>query len=920
MKRITLLFLTTFFCATLLLGQPGKALITKDPGHRIHLVLNEEETEKIPVLNFYRDLQEGFEGYSDFETDLSPWFNVDVDGADTYGITDHTFPNNGEPMSFIVFNPDEVSPPMTDDPAIQPHTGEKFAACFSSIPPPYNDDWLITPPLDLGTNSELSFWVKSYTDSYGLERYNVGVSTTGTNPEDFIIISGPTPMLAPADNWEEQTYDLGDYNGQTVYVGIQCVSEDAFIFMVDDVSVTWDDVALEAPENLYAELNQLSGQVQLSWDFSGGGSGEWIQVTGNWTDLQGETKSVSTTDKKWSSAYYDMEIADYEFEVTCEESNEEQSQVGIMFSGSPEPLTSEGYWDDGYMVTVSTNTGSGMYSIGVQADQEFTYLLDWTADEDVNTGYGAWNTVKVVRTGAFMEVFINDVSKGSWFDNTHPTGYLGLAMSAPDFGGQARFKDISITPINKNLRDFQHFKVYRNNMEIATTTDKNYIDNLPEFGTFEYEVSAYFDEGESEKDGPVSVTWEQGSGSATLTGMVTDATNDEPVANAMVSVAGLTDMTDEMGNYLIEDIPAGVLKANFSATPNTGDAPLSVEFSDLSTENTHTVSCTAGGYIPYENQQVVIPDGGNVELDIPMSPEISAGQMRMVLSWGSFPEDLDAHLLTPEIGGQAYEIFYDNKGSLTEPPYAFLDNDDVNGFGPETITIADFFPGTYKYFIFNYDEDTSVTVSNAAVKIYDDTGLKYDLEVPATGDGFYWYVCDINGSTKQVTIKNQILDAPPGNARSLFAPPKKKSENPYYQRDIVSWNWDFGDGSNSTDQNPTHVYQNDGTYDVSLTVSDGTSQNTAIKQNYIVVGELGIDDHLYDDAVVYPNPADGFLKIHSEKMIRTLILTDSKGRLVFRKDISSKEYVLSTESMAPGLYLLRFEGESGSGSRKILVR
>ncbi len=55
-------------------------------------------------------------------------------------------------------------------------------------------------------------------------------------------------------------------------------------------------------------------------------------------------------------------------------------------------------------------------------------------------------------------------------------------------------------------------------------------------------------------------------------------------------------------------------------------------------------------------------------------------------------------------------------------------------------------------------------------------------------------------------------------------------------------------------------------------------------------------------------------------MIRTLILTDSKGRLVFRKDISIKEYILSTESMAPGLYLLRFEGESCSGSRKILVR
>lgn len=919
MKKITLLFLTTFFCATLLLGQPGKALKTEDPVHRIHLVLNEEEAEKIPLLNFCRDLQEGFEGYSDFETDFSPWFNVDVDGADTYGITDYTFPNNGEPMSFIVFNPDEVSPPMTDDPAIQPHTGEKFAACFSSIPPPYNNDWLISPQMTLGTNSELSFWVKSYTDTYGLERYNVGVSTTGTNPEDFIIISGPTPMLAPADNWEEQTYDLGDYNGQTVYVGIQCVSEDAFIFMVDDVSVTWDDVALEAPENLYAELNQLSGQVQLSWDFSGGGTGEWIPVTGNWNNLQGDIKSVTTTDNKWSSAYLDMEIADYEFEVTCEESNEMQSQVGIMFSGSPEPLASDGYWNNGYMVTVSTNTGTGMYSIGVQAEGEFSYLVDWTADGDINVGYGAWNTVKVIRTGAFMEIFINNVSKGSWFDNTHPTGYLGIAMAAPNLEGQAQFKDISITPINKNNRDFQHFKVYRNNMEIATTTDKNYIDNLPEFGTFEYEVSAYFDEGESEKDGPVSVTWEEGSGNATLTGRVIDATNDDPIADALVSIAGLTDITDDLGNYLIEDVPTGVLKANFSATPNTGDAPLSVEFSDLSTENTHTVNCTADGYIPYENQQVVIPDGGNVELEIPMSPEIAAG-MRLVLSWGAFPEDLDAHLLTPEIGGQSYEVYYDDQGSLTEAPFAFLDNDDTDGFGPETITIGDFFTGTYKYFIFNYDEDASITVSDAIVKIYDVAGLQYDLDVPTSGDGFYWYVCDINGATGQVTIKNQILDAPPDNMRSLTAPPKVKPETLRDTRDIVSWNWDFGDGSNSTEQEPTHIYEQDGYYDVSLTVSDGENQNTETKIDYVIVGSIGIDEELSVEAIVYPNPSTGYVKIHSEKMIHRIILTDASGNMILDRKVSEKEYILNTETLAPGLYLIRFEGETVFGTRKLLVR
>ncbi len=36
---------------------------------------------------------------------------------------------------------------------------------------------------------------------------------------------------------------------------------------------------------------------------------------------------------------------------------------------------------------------------------------------------------------------------------------------------------------------------------------------------------------------------------------------------------------------------------------------------------------------------------------------------------------------------------------------------------------------------------------------------------------------------------------------------------------LVSWMWDFGDGNTSTDQNPIHVFENPGQYDVTLTVS-----------------------------------------------------------------------------------------------------
>ena len=52
---------------------------------------------------------------------------------------------------------------------------------------------------------------------------------------------------------------------------------------------------------------------------------------------------------------------------------------------------------------------------------------------------------------------------------------------------------------------------------------------------------------------------------------------------------------------------------------------------------------------------------------------------------------------------------------------------------------------------------------------------------------------------------------------------------------ITSWTWDFGDGGTSFDQNPSHVYSAQGTYTVTLTVSDGSLSDTETKVDYIIV-------------------------------------------------------------------------------------
>ncbi len=57
--------------------------------------------------------------------------------------------------------------------------------------------------------------------------------------------------------------------------------------------------------------------------------------------------------------------------------------------------------------------------------------------------------------------------------------------------------------------------------------------------------------------------------------------------------------------------------------------------------------------------------------------------------------------------------------------------------------------------------------------------------------------------------------------------------------DPTSWSWTFGDGGNSTTQNPSHTYTAAGTYTVSLTATNAQGSDTATKTGYITVTEPG---------------------------------------------------------------------------------
>jgi len=203
--------------------------------------------------------EDDFESYDDWLIDFPPWTCIDVDGDATFGHSAYTWPHQWEPYAFIIFNPDTTSPPSTE-PAMEPHSGSKYAAAFNDDNAGYiSDDWLITPQLT-GSYESVSFWAKSYSSQYNLERITVCVSTTDSDPASFTMIS-TAPYISVPLAWTQYTFDISSYSGQDIYIGIHFVSVDSWFLMVDDFQVTGSTEDTTPPATIATLEGNLSGDV-----------------------------------------------------------------------------------------------------------------------------------------------------------------------------------------------------------------------------------------------------------------------------------------------------------------------------------------------------------------------------------------------------------------------------------------------------------------------------------------------------------------------------------------------------------------------------------------------------------------------------------------------------------------------------------
>lgn len=221
--------------------------------------------------------------------------------------------------------------------------------------------------------------------------------------------------------------------------------------------------------------------------------------------------------------------------------------------------------------------------------------------------------------------------------------------------------------------------------------------------------------GEDFDDAVAEVGTPQEEASERLTLRFFDALNGKPIADGQVTIEGFEApfTTDGEG------------KALFPIPENDGK---------------RKVVFTRSGYVTSEFE---------IEIEVhtlffnrfSVSPSLDQAYVRIVLDWDKKPADLDGHLL--KLGAGGYHVSY-RDAVTSKDGAAHLDRDDMDGYGPETITISRL-DGTanYEYWVHDFSnpankKDKELGKSKATIKVYAQSRLVGVYQIPRGSTGNLW--------------------------------------------------------------------------------------------------------------------------------------------------------------------------------------
>ncbi|MFK8101342.1 MAG: T9SS-dependent M36 family metallopeptidase [Saprospiraceae bacterium] len=273
-------------------------------------------------------------------------------------------------------------------------------------------------------------------------------------------------------------------------------------------------------------------------------------------------------------------------------------------------------------------------------------------------------------------------------------------------------------------------------------------------------------------------------------------------------------------------------------------------------------------------------------------------------------------------GDRVIELF-DENGVTIDQVTVFAEQ------GPSTITLnmkvpeagiysiggtsIDLFRNTeganYPYEIPGFANITSSTATTAAQEYY------YYL--------YNWTVREASCLSPKVDVAATVIDGP--TADFTFAQVDQNFDFSDNSTNATSWSWNFGDGTTSTSENPSHTYEELGTYTVQLEVSNGTCTN--IIEQVVDILVLGAEEIEGLEAFeLMPTIGKGNIHLYVKTENAQTISVDVFNTIgqeinllpARRTDVVEED--LSLTNLAAGTYIIRINiGEESVYKKYVLL-
>ncbi len=285
-------------------------------------------------------------------------------------------------------------------------------------------------------------------------------------------------------------------------------------------------------------------------------------------------------------------------------------------------------------------------------------------------------------------------------------------------------------------------------------------------------------------------------------------------SNSVTVIQDIETGTETVGPTPEPGTPSGDTQADFLANPKSGPAPLLVAFNDLSTSNE-----------PLTKWIWDFGDGGISSLQNPKHEYSTEGLYTVTLAIENDAKETSGRVKTNHIvAAPPGSPVADFSTSLPagEVPFVVDFTDDSISTGSITSWIWDF-------------GDGALSTEQNPSRTYIDAGL-YTVRMTAGNNAGFDTITKTNLIGAQSEAEPLFVNFS-ASSLSGIAPLKVDFTDDSVGPDINAWLWDFGDGGQSVDQNPSHIYKEAGVFTVNVNVSNLATTLSETKLNLIRVAE-----------------------------------------------------------------------------------